>query len=57
MDTETALGLIAVVEGALREIVKLGHELAGQIILVTDNGPAMKARRFRDFVKKTDYWS
>jgi putative transposase len=53
-DTETALDLIAVVEGALKEILDLGHELAGQIILVTDNGPAMKARRFRNFVKKTE---
>lgn len=53
-DTETALDLIAVVEGALKEIVELGHELLGQIILVTDNGPAMKARRFRNFVKKTE---
>jgi putative transposase len=52
-DTETALDLIAVVEGALQEIVKCGHELSGQIILVTDNGPAMKARRFRNFVQKT----
>jgi len=52
-DTETALDLIAVVEGALQEIVKCGHELPGQIILVTDNGPAMKARRFRNFVQKT----
>ena len=42
------------VEGALKEIVDLGHELAGEIILVTDNGPAMKARRFRNFVKKTE---
>jgi hypothetical protein len=48
------LDLIAVVEGALKEIVDLGHELAGQIILVTDNGPAIKARRFRNFVKKTE---
>jgi len=53
-DTETALDLIAVVEGALKEIVELGHELCGQIILVTDNGPAMKARRFRNFVKKSE---
>jgi len=52
--TETALDLITVVEGALKEIVELGHEIAGQIILVTDNGPAMKARRFRNFVKKTE---
>jgi putative transposase len=53
-DTETALDLIAVVEGALKEIAELGHELTSQIILVTDNGPAMKARRFRNFVKKTE---
>jgi transposase InsO family protein len=53
-ETETALDLIAVVEGALKEIVDLEHELAGEIILVTDNGPAMKARRFRNFVKKTE---
>lgn len=53
-DTETALDLIAVVEGALKEIAELGHELTDQIILVTDNGPAMKARRFRNFVKKSE---
>jgi transposase InsO family protein len=53
-DTETALDLIAVVEGALKEIAELGHELSSQIILVTDNGPAMKARRFRNFVKKSE---
>ena len=54
LDTETALDLIAVTEAALREITELGHELAAQVILVTDNGPAMKSRRFRNFVKKTD---
>lgn len=54
LDTETALDLITVVEGALKEITELGHELANQIILVTDNGPAMKARRFRNFVKKSE---
>ena len=48
------MDLIAVVEGALKEIVDLGHELAGEIILVTDNGRAMKARRFRNFVQKTE---
>ena len=53
-ESEAALDLIAVVEGALKEIVDLGHELAGEIILVTDDGPAMKARRFRNFVKKTE---
>jgi hypothetical protein len=40
------------VEAALREIVDLGYKLAAQVILVTDNGPAMKSRRFRNFVKK-----
>jgi transposase InsO family protein len=54
LDTETALDLIAVTEAALREITELGHELASQMILVTDNGPAMKSRRFRNFVKKTE---
>lgn len=54
LDTETALDLIAVTEQALKEIVELGHELKSQMILVTDNGPAMKSRRFRNFVKKTE---
>lgn len=53
LDTETALDLIAVTETALREVRDLGHELPAQVILVTDNGPAMKSRRFRNFVKKT----
>ena len=35
-------------------MTELGHELASQIILVTDNGPAMKSRRFRNFVNKTE---
>ena len=53
LDTETALDLIAVTEAALGEIVQLGHQLPAQLVLVTDNGPAMKSRRFRNFVKKT----
>lgn len=53
LDTETALDLIAVTEAVLKEIVALGHDLPAQVILVTDNGPAMKSRRFRSFVKKT----
>lgn len=53
LETETALDLIAVTEAALVEIVQLGHELPAQVVLVTDNGPAMKSRRFRSFVKKT----
>lgn len=53
LDTETALDLIAITEQALKEISELGHELPAQVILVTDNGPAMKSRRFRNFVKKT----
>jgi putative transposase len=54
LDTETALDLIAVTEAALKEITELGHELIAQVILVTDNGPTMKSRRFRDFAKKTE---
>jgi transposase InsO family protein len=54
LDTETALDLIAVTELALKQIVELGHELTAQVILVTDNGPAMKSRRFRNFVKKAE---
>lgn len=54
LDTETAFDLIAVTEQALGQIVELGHELAAKMILVTDNGPAMKSRRFRNFVKKSD---
>ena len=54
LDTETALDLIAVTEAALKEITELGHELPSQMILVTDNGPAMKSRRFRNFVKKSE---
>jgi transposase InsO family protein len=53
LDAETAWDLIAVTEAALRQIVEFGHRLPEQIILVTDNGPAMKSRRFRNFVKKT----
>jgi putative transposase len=53
LDTETAEDLIQVTEMALREVVDLGHRLPGQITLVTDNGPAMKSRRFRNFVKKS----
>jgi putative transposase len=54
LDTETALDLIAVIEAALKEVAELGHELKSQIVLVTDNGPAMRARRFRNFVKKSE---
>jgi putative transposase len=54
LDTETTLDLIAVTEAALKEITELGHELMAQVILVTDNGPAMKSRRFRNFAKKTE---
>ena len=55
LDTETALDLIAVVEAALRgDYGAWAMSLAGQMILVTDNGPAMKSRRFRNFVNKTE---
>jgi putative transposase len=53
LDTETALDLIAITELALKQITELGHEMPSQVIVVTDNGPAMKSRRFRNFVKKT----
>ena len=53
LDTETALDLMTVIEQALREIRELGHELPAQVVLVTDNGPAMKSRRFKNFVKHT----
>jgi transposase InsO family protein len=53
LDTETALDLIAVTEAVLTEIVELWHELPLQVVLVTDNGPAMKSRGFRNFVNKT----
>ena len=43
LDTETALDLIAIVAAVLREITELGHALAAQVILVTDDGPAMKS--------------
>lgn len=46
--------MIAVTELALKQIVELGHKLKSQVILVTDNGPAMKSRRFKIFVKKTE---
>ena len=54
LDTETGLDLIAVIEAALEQVVELGHELPAQMVLVTDNGPAMKSRRFRNFVKKSE---
>jgi transposase InsO family protein len=54
LDTETAFDLIAVTEAALRQIADLGHLLAERIVLVTDNGPAMKSKRYRNFIKKTD---
>jgi hypothetical protein len=47
--------LIAVTKLALKEIVELGHELKSQVILVTDYGPAMKSRWFRNFVKKNEF--
>lgn len=53
LDSETALDLMDVVETALRELTGLGHRLPPQMTLVTDNGPAMKARRFRNFIAKT----
>ena len=54
LDTETALDLIAVTEQALEEMLELGHEIPGRVVLVTDNGPAMKSRRYRNFIQKTE---
>lgn len=54
LDTETAFDLIDVTEAALKEIQNAKHALPKRIVLVTDNGPAMKSRRYRNFIKKTD---
>lgn len=54
LDTETAFDLIDVTETALREIRSAGHTLPKRIVMVTDNGPAMKSRRYRNFIQKTD---
>ena len=54
VDTETAFDLIDVTEAALREITHMGHKLPKRIVIVTDNGPAMKSRRYRNFIQKTD---
>jgi transposase InsO family protein len=54
VDTETAFDLIDVTEMALREINNMGHTFPKHIVLVTDNGPAMKSRRYRNFIRKTD---
>jgi len=54
LDRETAMDLIEVTEAALEEIVRQGHPLPPRVIVVTDNGPAMKAKEYRNFVKKTD---
>ena len=54
LDTETAFDLIEVTEIAMREIATVGHTLPKHIVMVTDNGPAMKSRRYRNFIQKTD---
>ncbi len=54
LDTETAFDLMDVTETALKEIRNAGHMLPKRIVLVTDNGPAMKSRRYRNFIQKTD---
>jgi transposase InsO family protein len=54
LDTETAFDLIDVTEMAMREITDVGYTLPKRIVLVTDNGPAMKSRRYRNFIRKTD---
>ena len=54
VDTETAFDLIDVTESALREMLQMGHQSPRRIVIVTDNGPAMKSRRYRNFIAKTD---
>ena len=54
VDTETAFDLIDVTQAALREITQLGHAFPKRIVLVTDNGPPMKSRRYRNFIEKTE---
>jgi len=54
LDTETAFDLIDVTEMAMHEITIMGHTLPKRIVLVTDNGPAMKSRRYRNFIQKMD---
>jgi putative transposase len=51
-DTETAVDLIAVTEAAINEILDSGHQLPSRIVLVTDNGPAMKSKTYRNFIAK-----
>jgi putative transposase len=54
LDTETAADLIRVTEAALEEIGRCQHEFPSRIVVVTDNGPAMKSHRFRKFIEKHD---
>ena len=54
VDTETAFDLIDVTETAVRQIADMGHRFPKRIVIVTDNGPAMKSRRYRNFIEKTD---
>ena len=54
VDTETAFDLIDVTEMAVRQIADMGHRFPKRIVIVTDNGPAMKSRRYRNFIEKTD---
>lgn len=53
LDTETAVDLIRVTEAALTEILQCGHDWPPRIVIVTDNGPAMKSRRYRNFIRRT----
>jgi putative transposase len=52
LDTETALDLISVTEAAIKEIEDSGHQLPTRIVIVTDNGPAMKSKTYRNFIAK-----
>ncbi len=53
LDTETAADPIRVTEAALEEIAQRGLALPPRVVVVTDNGPAMKSRRYRNFIKRT----
>jgi putative transposase len=53
LERESAIDLIDVVQAALIEIGQQGHQLPGRVVLITDNGPAMKSRVFKNFIERT----
>lgn len=54
LDTETSEDLIRVTDAALDEVARCGHDLPPRVVVVTDNGPAMKSRRYRNYIQKTE---